>query len=363
MNKDIVQKEALSTLYSYSRCGVGISVGVGKTLIALKHLEANYKPDIKVLVVAPKKSIYTSWIDDSKKFNLEYLLKNIEFTTYLSLNKKDLNYDIIYLDEAHSLKLNHDSWLSKYNGKILGLTGTPPRDDKSEKAYMINKYCPIVYRYIIKEAVNDKILNDYRIVVHTVYLDNNKNIKLKHGNREWYSSETEIYDYWSKRINDAKTKKEQQIMNVMRMKAIMDFPSKLHYAKSLLESSPNKCIVFANTQEQADKLCKDSFHSNNTDSEDNLIKFKNDEINRLSCVLQLNEGVNIPNLKEGIIMHAYGNERKSVQRIGRLLRLNPNDTAIVRILCYMNTVDEKWVSTALLDFDNDKIMWVNDNEL
>ena len=48
---------------------------------------------------------------------------------------------------------------------------------------------------------------------------------------------------------------------------------------------------------------------------------------------------------------------------GRLLRLNPNDTAIVRILCYMNTVDEKWVSTALLDFDNDKIMWVNDNEL
>jgi superfamily II DNA or RNA helicase len=315
MNRDIVQKEALSILCSYSRCGVGISVGIGKTLIALKHLEANYKPDIKVLVVAPKKSIYTSWIDDSKKFSLEYLLRNIEFTTYLSLNKKDFNYDIIYLDEAHSLKLNHDSWLSKYTGKILGLTGTPPRDDKSEKAYMINKYCPIVYRYIIKKAVDDKILNDYRIVVHPLYLDSDKNVKLKHGNKEWYSSETEIYDYWSKRINNSKTKKEQQIMNVMRMKAMMDFPSKLHYAKSLLESSPNKCIVFANTQEQADRLCKDSYHSNNPNSEDTLIKFKNNEINRLSCVLQLNEGVNIPNLKEGIIMHAYGNERKSVQRI------------------------------------------------
>ena len=363
MNRDIVQKEALSILCSYSRCGVGISVGIGKTLIALKHLEANYKPDIKVLVVAPKKSIYISWIDDSKKFNLEYLLRNIEFTTYLSLNKKDFNYDIIYLDEAHSLKLNHDSWLSKYTGKILGLTGTPPRDDKSEKAYMINKYCPIVYRYIIKKAVDDKILNDYRIVVHPLYLDSDKNVKLKHGNKEWYSSEREIYDYWSKRINDSKTKKEQQIMNVMRMKAMMDFPSKLHYAKSLLENSPNKCIVFANTQEQADRLCKDSYHSNNPNSEDTLIKFKNNEINRLSCVLQLNEGVNISNLKEGIIMHAYGNERKSVQRIGRLLRLNPDDTAIVRILCYKDTVDEKWVSTALLDFDNDKIMWVTDNEL
>ena len=362
MNRDIVQKEALSILCSYSRCGVGISVGIGKTLIALKHLEANYKPDIKVLVVAPKKSIYTSWIDDSKKFNLEYLLRNIEFTTYLSLNKKDFNYDIIYLDEAHSLKLNHDSWLSKYTGKILGLTGTPPRDDKSEKAYMINKYCPIVYRYIIKKAVDDKILNDYRIVVHPLYLDSDKNVKLKHGNKEWYSSEREIYDYWSKRINNSKTKKEQQIMNVMRMKAMMDFPSKLHYAKSLLENSPNKCIVFANTQEQADKMCNYSYHSKNKGSEANLDLFKSGDIDKLSCVLQLSEGVNIPNLKQGIIMHAYGNERKSAQRLGRMLRLNPDEKAVIHILCYDNTVDTTWVQNALEQYDDTKIKWIKTNE-
>jgi len=35
----------------------------------------------------------------------------------------------------------------------------------------------------------------------------------------------------------------------------------------------------------------------------------------LSSVMQLSEGVNIPNLKQCIIMHAYGNERKSSQRI------------------------------------------------
>jgi superfamily II DNA or RNA helicase len=59
-----------------------------------------------------------------------------------------------------------------------------------------------------------------------------------------------------------------------------------------------------------DKLCEYSYHSGNTDSEVNLDKFKSGEMNKLSCVLQLNEGVNIPNLKQGIIMHAYGNERK-----------------------------------------------------
>ena len=77
--------------------------------------------------------------------------------------------------------------------------------------------------------------------------------------------------------------------------------------------------------------------------------------------MQLNEGVNIPELKQGIIMHAYGNERKSAQRIGRLLRLNPDDTAIVHILCYMDTIDEAWVKEALEGYDPSKITWKDFN--
>jgi flagellar biosynthesis chaperone FliJ len=58
-------------------------------------------------------------------------------------------------------------------------------------------------------------------------------------------------------------------------------------------------------------------------------------------------------------MHAYGNERKTSQRIGRLLRLNPTETAICHILCYQNTVDEKWVDSALSGFDSTKITRYN----
>ena len=58
-------------------------------------------------------------------------------------------------------------------------------------------------------------------------------------------------------------------------------------------------------------------------------------------------------------MHAYGNERKSAQRIGRLLRLNPADTATCHILCYKETVDMKWINTALGDFDKSKIKYFN----
>ena len=75
--------------------------------------------------------------------------------------------------------------------------------------------------------------------------------------------------------------------------------------------------------------------------------------------MQLNEGVNIPELRSGIIMHSYGNERKTAQRIGRLLRLNPDETAIIHILCYKNTIDEKWIDESLKDLDQTKIKYFN----
>jgi len=367
--KNTIQTEALKKINNQHRVGLGISVGVGKTLIGLKHFNKLQKENkngllfaFKALVVAPKKSIFESWKEDAKKFNLEYLLKFITFTTYLSLTKQDLDYDVIYLDECHSLLNNHRKWLDNYTGKIIGLTGTPPKQESSEKGKMIKKYCPIIFQYITDDAIDDEILNDYNICIHLLELDDINNIKIEKGNRKWYTSEQKQYNYWTNRYIEADSPKERQIVSIMRMKAMQTFPSKEEYAKTLLEQSDNKCILFANEQKQADKLCEYSYHSNNLDSEGNLELFKKGVIKKLSCVLQLSEGINIPHLKEGIIMHAYGNNRKSSQRIGRLLRLNPNDTASVHILCYKETIDEKWIKNALESFDNNKIKWYDPHE-
>lgn len=355
--REEIQQEALDIATKRKRCGLAISMGVGKTLIGLKYIDYFQKANmhkLKVLVVAPKLSIFDSWVEDASKFNIP--LHGVEFTTYLSLYKKDPDdYNIIVFDECHSLLNGHLGFLSLYNGRILGLTGTPPRHTNSEKGIMVATYCPIVYKYITDDAIDDDILNDYRIIVHKMPLsvDNVMPVKLK--DKEFFTSERKNYEYWTKRLMEAPSKKMEQIASVMRMRTLMDFKTKEKYAKYLLNEIEDKCIVFCNTQVQADRICKDSYHSSNPDAEENLLKFKNDEIEQLSCVLQLNEGINIPNLRAGIIMHAYGNERKSNQRIGRLLRLNPDDTAIIHILCYKNTVDEKWVNEALKDLDPTKI--------
>lgn len=354
--REKIQQEALNKALQHNRSSLGISMGVGKTLIGLKHMEANYSVLLKVLVVAPKVSIFQSWKEDAVKFDLEYLLDHITFTTYLSLNKHQNDYDIVYLDECHSLLFSHEPFLANYDGKILGLTGTPPKRQGTEKAIMVQRYCPVIYTFGVDLATDAKILNDYRIVIHHLDLDKTKNIrKVRKDGREYYTSEESEYQYWTTRLNNALTAKERQICSIMRMRCLMEAPSKVRYAKALMNSIDDKCIVFANTQDQADSLCDYSYHSNNKDSETNLQMFKTGAVDKLSCVMQLNEGVTIPNLKAGIIMHAYGNERKSNQRLGRLLRLNPNDVAYAHILCYKDTVDRMWVNNATSDLDQEKI--------
>lgn len=362
MTRDEIQLKAIEATEGHKRCGLGLATGVGKTLVGLMHIEKHVTPLMNILIVAPKTAIMSEWKAQAVKFGKESLLDVAVFTTYLSLSKMNPDdYDLVYLDECHSLLDSHRPFLENFKGKILGLTGTPPKRKGTEKSDMVDEFCPIVYTYMTDEAVDANILNNYKIIVHQLHLSTKKNIAVKTKKANFFTSEVANYEYWSNRTENARPGKDKQISSVMRMKAMMEFPSKEAYAKLLSNSIKSKCIIFANTQEQADRLCSHSYHSTNPDSKDNLELFKEGKISKLSCVLQLSEGVNVPDLKQGIILHAYGNERKAAQRIGRMLRLNPNETATVHILCYMNTVDEKWVKAALEDFSEDKIIWEDYN--
>jgi superfamily II DNA or RNA helicase len=328
MKREEVQEEALKATEGRRRCSVVLGTGVGKTLVGLLHIEKNTSELHNVLVVAPKKSIFQSWSDDAVKFGKQDLLKRITFSTYIGLPKRDPNeYDYIYLDECHSLLDSHRVFLDVYKGGILGLTGTPPKHKSSEKGIMVSQFCPVVYTFKADDAIDNGIINDYQIIVHELKLDEAKNYQVNMKTKSFVTSEKQNYNYWGNRIEMGQG--PAQMLRVMRMKAMMEYPSKEKYTKQLMQSINTKCII----------------------------SFKEGKINKLSCVLQLNEGINIPELRQGIIMHAYGNERKASQRIGRLLRLNPQDKAIVHILCYTGTVDERWVKEALEGFDQSKILW------
>jgi superfamily II DNA or RNA helicase len=336
-------------------------MGVGKTLIGLRHMQDQFEKGAKsFMVVAPKLSIFETWKEDAYKFGLEHLLIHIKFTTYLSLTKQHVEYDCIYLDECHNLLYTHENYLLFYHGDILGLTGTPPRHANSEKGIMMSRYCPISYEYVTDDAIVDNILNDYRIVVHLLPLETKKTYKVsKKNGGSFMTSERDHYNYWTNNIDKQFSIGAKQKLRIMRMQGLMQYPTKEKYAKHLLTHVDDKCIVFCNNTDQADRVCENSYHSKNSNSESNLEEFKQGKFKCLSAVQQLNEGVNIPNLKYGIILHAYSNERKSNQRIGRLLRLNPDQQSIIHILAYKDTVDTEWVLSALGELDQSKITWKN----
>jgi len=376
--REQVNTEALSIVRKRKRSGVAISMGVGKTKIGLDHFQLvvnkvegdnPWDGEAKALVVAPTLKIHKGWLAETEKWNITHLDKGLDFVTYRSLHKKDLSdYDVIYLDECHNLLPKHGDQLSEFDGYILGLTGTPPKRKTSMRARLIAAYCPIVYEYLTDEAVDDKILNDYRITVHLLPLGKEKNykIELKTKNKDpkkrrvlksWWTSETENYAYWTDRLNEVDDYVSRSKLSVMRMKAMHRYPTKDEYAKQLLHESKGKCILFANEQKQADLLCSHSYHSNNKDAEKNMEMFEQGIITKLSCVLQLSEGANIAGLNHVIILHMYGNNRKGPQRIGRALRLNPDDTCHIDILCFKDTIDVEWVKAALTDFKSEKITW------
>ena len=362
--KDKIQGEALAEAYRHNQCTLALSMGIGKTYTGLKYAENYFKKGIKILIAAPKLSTQEEWQLEAKKYKKDYLLDNITFTTYLSMHRQSDTYDIIILDECHNLKFKHDNFLTAHlnnGGKILGLTGTPPdeRYKTSEKYKMVSKFCPVEFTYLTENAIKDKMLNDYKIIVHCIPLSSKNDLEIQTKKVTFTTSELKSYNYYTQKLATNAKSSGMKFLRIQRMSVMKKFKSKELYAKKLFSKIDAKCILFANTKAQADSLCKHSYHSGNKNSNENLELFKSGAITKLSAVEQLSEGKNIPGLKQAIILHSYSNNRQASQKLGRTLRLNPEDTSTIHILCYKDTIDVEWVQSALNNYNKDKIKWLN----
>jgi len=368
--KQALQDHVLATIQGRRLAGIALTMGLGKTLIGLRdmaqQLAAGPLPGKAFLVAAPTQAILDAWPQEAHKFGLAHLLDYIDFTTYRSLNKAlaASTYHKLYLDECHALKDSHELSLQAHAAKkrsILGLTGTPPAQAHSEKGRLVATYCPILIDYTTDEAVLAGLLNDYRLVVHRLPLSLVRDYQFttKAGG-QYTTSEREHYHYWSGRLaNAGHDSLPVETLRILRMQALMNYPGKGYYMRHLASQQTDKVLLFTCNQQQAEDQAAHTYHSKNKHSQANLDKFNAGQIQRLACVAQLSEGISIPNLRVGIIWHAFGNERKAAQRIGRLLRLNPDQTATVHLLMYQDTVDEQWVMQALDAFDPTKISYVD----
>jgi superfamily II DNA or RNA helicase len=382
----------------------------GKTIFVLKILKKLNNTNLSILWVTPFSKLKDQIITEFNSFN--YPIDNLKISTWASLSKQEAHYDIIILDEEQFITSKNSENL--INGKlkyssIISMTGTSPK--KRDKLELFDKLnLKIIYQYNIEKAVSDKVLNDYEIKVVNIPYDyknhyintlekalkplgqysfeNNKivftgnlngfmvtselskskkgnllyKIFNKHGQSVGYLLEDTLIgkatiqgtEYYLKEGNYYNSN-----VNVLSLyNQIKEYKQKYFAVKTILDIVKGQTIVFCSSINQAESLCKHTYHSKSDDT--NFNKFLSGEINTLGLVNIGSVGSNFKGLNNLLLVQCNSdNNGTSSQKITRILLKEKNKKPVIWLFCLLGTQDEKWVKATLSSFDNSKIKYIN----
>lgn len=342
-NKARVQKEALDAVTSAGGSGViEAATGVGKSKIGvewvdyIRHIVLSQDGnEAKGLLVVPTEELRdTGWPEEFTKWGVSP--EGIKRICYSSLAKENLDkYDFILYDEYHRTTLPNLKKLLEYlkNPKVyaLGLTATLPRkivfEDEAERVHYLRTVLPIVYTLSIDEAVQLGLVADFEITVLKYYLDEvNKNVIGGSAKAPYKQTEAGRYAYLTNNLKRASviakadpSKMGWKMATISkRTNFLYNLPSKLALAKRCLaqlqRDTNARTVVFAGSIEQANELCGDDvYHSAST--REALDKFQNKQINLIGSVRCLNEGMNLTDPTQALVVQLDSVERSIVQRI------------------------------------------------
>ena len=85
-------------------------------------------------------------------------------------------------------------------------------------------------------------------------------------------------------------------------------------------------------------------------------------ISSLGVVSAVNEGINIPDVDQEIIVQMMSDPLILVQRVGRAVRWREGHTAQIWIVVSWGTQDEEWFKEAIAKFDHSRITYHDHTE-
>ncbi len=336
INPNQMQEEALCQLDSLRRSGKNKAIlisatGTGKTFLSAFDVR-NYNPK-KVLFLVHREQI----LDDAKEsyrlvLGSKYSYGKISgsskdyesdvlFSTIQSMSKKEIldhfsndHFDYIVCDEAHhSTAKMYDSIISYFNPRfMLGMTATPERMDQADvfrlfdyniayelrlqKAMEMEMLCPFHYYGITDVIINGKVLNDENSKNNFELLTSDERIK-------HIIEKAEYFSYSGNRVKGlifCSSNEEAKVLSEkLNIFSIKKYRTVALSAKSTIEERE-----FA-----AKRLEQDT----GLDSLDYI----------LTCDI-FNEGIDIPNVNQIIMLRPTESAIVFVQQLGRGLRKAKN---------------------------------------
>ena len=142
-----------------------------------------------------------------------------------------------------------------------------------------------------------------------------------------------------------------------RTQFLSNLQSKIWLSRDIMKSTMSKgerTLIFCGSIEQSVELCGENVYNSDTNA-DKLTAFCDKAISYLGVCQALNEGKNIPEVDQSIIVQGTSKELTLFQRIGRNVRWRENHMAKIILLVAKGTADEKWARSATFNIDKKRI--------
>jgi superfamily II DNA or RNA helicase len=372
--KTWLQAQGYGAWLKASRRGtMEMATGTGKTGIgvraAAETLEAD--PNALVYIVVPTETLRdVDWPNEMAARGHPGLEKKVKLICWASLQKEkpQRDVDLVILDEVHHLTPINANFFSRDEYKVfsvLGLTATLPGeywDNDKEKMALIKYICPSVFEVPLEMAVDLKVVSDFQIYVLKMDLDNTTyDVPSGTKKKSFLTTELKHYQYLTKQLQRATYMKIEGLKFSWiqkRTQFLSNLKSKQRLAREVLDTiakSGERTLIFCGSIEQSAQLCGDQVYNSSTTSA-KLDDFRDGKLSYLGVVQALNEGKNLPNMDQILIVQLNSKELNLIQRIGRTIRWRENHVARIIILVAKGTADEKWYRSATENFDKSRII-------
>ncbi|WP_375105957.1 DEAD/DEAH box helicase family protein [Lysinibacillus fusiformis] len=252
----------------------------------------------------------------------------VEFIDHF--NASLLNHSIIICDEVHGF--GAPMLVRNLTGKIspfkfrLGLSATPEREyDDDGNNFIKNEIGEKIYEFGLEDAIKRGILCEFNYIPLEFELTEEDRKKIK----------SLIATHNAKKQAGEYVVDENLYRDIARVKKVSR--AKLPIFYSFLQSNKNildRSIIFVETKEFGEMVqeilirFEPNYHTYyGEDDRQNLLRFSSGQLNSLITSKRISEGIDIKSVNNIILFSADKAKIQTIQRIGRSLRLDPENPA------------------------------------
>ena len=358
MTKNEVQRIIIDKIKNALFRGIVLaSVRSGKTrqlLTAIKELSDN-DLNTNILVGYPNTDIKNSWIDECEK--LEYY-PNITYSTFKSLKKvQDNKYDFVVFDESHAIPPDNIlpivSKIVKNNDKVILASGTYSEDTLLNLKFSTG--LQQIVNYSTDDAINDGIVNNFKVEVHLFKLDNTKSVQFG-GLKKWYSTDYKECQRMSKKVDES-FGKDKMMAALFRMKMINSCQSLIRNVQQWIKDNPDKRFILFTGDEKVGMNYNIPMFNSKSKNNDVLKDFQEYRSNSLCLIKKGGTGVTYEGLDTILITDINSNSETLEQRCGRSLLFEEGKESVVHIFCSMEDFQLRWLESSLKSINPDRISY------